>query len=119
MDFVASRAGNRVFGMAAAQVPDQRWLTEVAGETNGIDCRGRQLRRVADCGWIRRFGVSLAGAVAGLAGSPVPTKLLVSIHQMVRALRKSLDGILMTDFTGIRSGIRRRWLPLCRKSSHR
>jgi integrase len=41
------------------------------------------------------------------------------IHQMVPALLKGLRGVLVTNFTGIRSGIGRRWLPTRRKGSHR
>ena len=48
MDFVTSRAGDRVFGMAALQAPDVCRLVEVASETNAIGGCGRELRWIAD-----------------------------------------------------------------------
>jgi hypothetical protein len=48
VDFVASRAGDGVFGMAALQSANVGRLIQVTGETNAIGSRSHEFRRIAD-----------------------------------------------------------------------
>jgi len=105
MNLMTSGAGNLILHVAAFEATHLRRLIRVAGETNAIGCGGSELCRVSDKGRVPRFGVFLAGTVAGLAGSSVPAALLVGINLIVRALRKSLGDVFVTGCTGVRADI--------------
>jgi len=106
VDFVARGACDRIFGVAALQTSDVGGLVQVTTEANAIRGRGRQLRGVADGGGVRRIGVLLAGAVAGLAGMSGRTPLLIRLEQMVRALREGSCDVFVAGPARIRSSVR-------------
>jgi len=95
MNLVAGSAGDRVFGVAALQAPNVRWLIQVAREADAIDGCGGELRRVADLGGIRRVDVFLAGAVAGLACMSCRTPLLLGVDQVVRAFGDAFGDVFV------------------------
>jgi len=113
VDFVARCARDRIFGVAALQASDVRGLVQMATEANAIRSRSRQLRWIADSRGIRRLGVFLAGAVAGLAGVSGVPPLFVRLDHIVRALREGTCDVFMAGPARFRSGVRRRRLRPC------
>ena len=106
--FVAGRAGDLILRVTALQAPDVGRLIQVAGETDLVGGRRREFRRIANGRGRRRFGMLLRGAMAGLAGTPLPATFRAGLDCVVGAFREGVVDILVADLADFRADVTRR-----------
>lgn len=112
VNLMTGRAGHLVLHVTAFEASHMRRLVQVTCETDLVGRRRCQLGRVLDCGCVGRFGMLLAGTVAGFARPLLPTPPLLGLDQAMRTLEKRVVNIFMARLAGRRASVSgwQRWL---------